>query len=720
MASVKLSQIAQAGSPPSLTDTVIGVGSGTTDFQYTLSQIKSAVGGGGRTILTGNTNYYVSATGSDSNDGLSSGTSWATLQHAMLYIAENIDLAGFIITVNIGAGTFPGFGTTGCVGGGVIMFKGAGPSSTKLTGGPNDGLYNTGDVLDVFISPGGTAIALDSLNIEVPSTLWGVQIQNPPAVVYLGSPVGPSFPTTITVSFAAGGGGIAFATYATGGQIFTNNNAIAGSAIIDGVASRSLDIFYDAAGGGQIFDNLKWTVNNTPNWGIAFANAKDSGAIEASSVSSFTGSATGKRFRVSNNGIIGSGTNSVGFLGPTFYPGDTDGSGDSSSSYDGYPMGIVEASQPSVSSDLKAHDQWSIFRNSNGGFVPTIAYNNAGSLQYVARVRLSADLNVYVATTGSDSNDGLSSGTAWATLQHAIDIIASTYDIAGFTITVNIAAGTYVGFGLKSTTGGGIVAFVGAGSGSTIIQDGPSDGVYNFGECATVNVISSTILSLNKVTFQNLNNSLCVAGYQTSIIIFGEFGVSADIVFDSTPAISTNVVAITSQNFAFVLTLGGTYSVTGNNWWNSGIGFGFLNAAELGELVIRGTWTISGGPSIDPFLEADTGGFILVTGLASFSGAVTGHKFFIATESAINKNGGATIPGSIAGLADPSCYFNGSKTTMTVAQLNASFPAGSYEGGDLFVSDSTATIAAGLGNTVVGSGANKVPVYSDGANWIIG
>lgn len=55
------------------------------------------------------------------------------------------------------------------------------------------------------------------------------------------------------------------------------------------------------------------------------------------------------------------------------------------------------------------------------------------------------------------------------------------------------------------------------------------------------------------------------------------------------------------------------------------------------------------------------------------------------------------------------------QATYTVATLPAA-----VAGGRAFVSDSNATLAAGLGNTVVGSGSNFVPVYSDGTNWIIG
>src|SRR5271166_3840873 len=43
MAVSKLSAIASAGSPPASTDTVIGVGGGTTDYQYTLAQIATSI-----------------------------------------------------------------------------------------------------------------------------------------------------------------------------------------------------------------------------------------------------------------------------------------------------------------------------------------------------------------------------------------------------------------------------------------------------------------------------------------------------------------------------------------------------------------------------------------------------------------------------------------------------------------------------------------------------
>lgn len=50
----------------------------------------------------------------------------------------------------------------------------------------------------------------------------------------------------------------------------------------------------------------------------------------------------------------------------------------------------------------------------------------------------------------------------------------------------------------------------------------------------------------------------------------------------------------------------------------------------------------------------------------------------------------------------------------------ATLPSASVAYKTAAVSDANTTIILGLGTTVVGGGANKVPVYSDGTNWIIG
>ncbi|NRT90169.1 hypothetical protein OD350_24955 [Clostridium beijerinckii] len=54
--------------------------------------------------------------------------------------------------------------------------------------------------------------------------------------------------------------------------------------------------------------------------------------------------------------------------------------------------------------------------------------------------RSTADITYYVSPTGNDSNDGLTSGTAFKTIQHAID---SLPQIMNNIATINVASGTY-------------------------------------------------------------------------------------------------------------------------------------------------------------------------------------------------------------------------------------------------------------------------------------
>lgn len=57
-------------------------------------------------------------------------------------------------------------------------------------------------------------------------------------------------------------------------------------------------------------------------------------------------------------------------------------------------------------------------------------------------------------------------------------------------------------------------------------------------------------------------------------------------------------------------------------------------------------------------------------------------------------------------------------TNYIVSALPSASAAG--VGATAFVTDASTTVILGLGLTVAGNGSNKVPVYSDGTNWIIG
>jgi hypothetical protein len=59
------------------------------------------------------------------------------------------------------------------------------------------------------------------------------------------------------------------------------------------------------------------------------------------------------------------------------------------------------------------------------------------------RERLQEPRSYYVATTGSDANDGLTSANAFATIQKALDVVWKTLDLSQNVVVINVADGTY-------------------------------------------------------------------------------------------------------------------------------------------------------------------------------------------------------------------------------------------------------------------------------------
>lgn len=121
-----------------------------------------------------------------------------------------------------------------------------------------------------------------------------------------------------------------------------------------------------------------------------------------------------------------------------------------------------------------------------------------------------------------------------------------------------------------------------------------------------------------------------------------------------------------------------------------------------------------------------TGDYNTVVGPASTTGITTGRA--------------NTILGSVSGLstslsnniilADGDGFIRAQYGTgwtlsgfvklpsYTVAGLPSASTSGA--GSTAFVTDASTTLVLGLGGTVAGGGSNKVPVYSDGTNWVYG
>ena len=239
------------------------------------------------------------------------------------------------------------------------------------------------------------------------------------------------------------------------------------------------------------------------------------------------------------------------------------------------------------------------------------------------RVQLTAARTYHVATTGSDSNGGLSAGTAFATLQKAIDE-AHKLDCGAHDVTIQLANGTYAG---------AVVGRPLLGGGTLIIRGNettPASVVLTTG-LTFRNGVQARVAGLRFAIPTDLIHALSVGNgvyLRTGKLDFGAVGANADHLFTDNPC----HIAIEED-----------YTISGGARRHMNIGAGFASGAGR-------TITLTGTPAFTQFLAVGNGGAIALSGL-TISGSATGSRYIAETNGVINTFGKATtfLPGSTAG-----------------------------------------------------------------------
>lgn len=241
-------------------------------------------------------------------------------------------------------------------------------------------------------------------------------------------------------------------------------------------------------------------------------------------------------------------------------------------------------------------------------------------VQTATRELLTADRTYYVATTGNDTTGDGSSGNPWATIQHTYDYITTNVDTAGYTVTIQLADGTY--------SAGVYISNTFVGDGSTIIQGntGNQDAVYISAESAVyLNSPASNITTrylkvlklkcdAGSLTYNNIDfvgSIYHIEGRGTLTRIFGQ-GVST----------------ISSSCLCHIWMGSGAYGV-----------------------FYGGSITLSGTPAFSSaFIFSDV--FVYAEfGANTFTGSATGTRYGLYNIS-ILRLGGSTLPGDVAGSYD--------------------------------------------------------------------
>lgn len=244
---------------------------------------------------------------------------------------------------------------------------------------------------------------------------------------------------------------------------------------------------------------------------------------------------------------------------------------------------------------------------------------------------LTANRTYYVRTDGSDSNTGLvdSAGGAFLTIQKGIDT-AATLLLNGFTVTIQVRDGTFVGdVSLKSITGGRVIV-----QGNTTT---PTNVVIQR-SAAIAAVLGIGIVGT--YTFQGFT----FAGTPGAWIRVDGPGVNFTFNTITFPLLTAGI---------HILSLNGAIVQSDGNYTISGGGATFMQTSVQGMIVdlAARTITVSGTPAWSFGFAVASANSTIRYPNKTYSGAATGVRYRVSENSVISVGGSATyFPGDVAGV----------------------------------------------------------------------
>lgn len=252
------------------------------------------------------------------------------------------------------------------------------------------------------------------------------------------------------------------------------------------------------------------------------------------------------------------------------------------------------------------------------------------------RETLTGNRTYYVRTDGSDSNDGLAntSGGAFLTVQKACDVITETLDLASYTVTVQVADGTYTGaVTLRDCTGRG-------GFSVAVLQGNSGTPANVLVSTTSANAILSTA-NATQWLVKDLKVQTTTSGHglYASVNAYVSF---SNIVFGACATSHINAA------YGGTAAATGDYSITGAAPYHWLTSFG-------GRIIVGGrTVTITGTPAFSTGFAGAIHSSVVYCPSNTFSGSATGKRYKgIASNGIVDTGGGGStyLPGGTAGDA---------------------------------------------------------------------
>lgn len=498
----------------------------------------------------------------------------------------------------------------------------------------------------------------------------GTNLASPP-------PIGNTTPNTIAFTTATGdGGGI---TNLTSANLVGPLPALSGADLTDVIHASDIGTTVLAPNGNAS------ALTNIPNPFDQSLNTASNPSFSSVNGVSFNGSTT-------NQFIISHGVGQLAIIGGVGLAGAT---------INGVVLGTAAGSNTgdfqTADADLSS---WALVTRASGFDTFTVTPSSA-NLRSLLTDETGTGAAVF-ATSPTLVTPDLGTPSAMVatnvTALNATNISAGTLADGRNTVsnstTTTLSALVTIG-GLTTVTGTGAMSFTG-GAGNMTLTSGTGNSRTLTLRTTTSGGTATNAIVIGADQTVTISSSTTTGGTATTgaLVVTGGVAAGGDSTFAGKTYVGSNRDAY-YDNAGQVWTYNGAAFQRRCSWLNNA-----NNCLQLGGISSSFAGIQQSGTTVTIGLADNTAGGALV---ASGTLAVT---------LTLAVTGATTFTGAVT------CAATLRLGNYIVSGLPAAATAG--VGATAFVTDGSTTLILGLGLTVAGSGSNKVPVYSDGTNWIVG
>ena len=264
---------------------------------------------------------------------------------------------------------------------------------------------------------------------------------------------------------------------------------------------------------------------------------------------------------------------------------------------------------------------------------------------FVTRNKVTTNMTIYVSPTGSDTTgNGLTAGTAFATIQTAINVVYTNYDWNGHLCTIQLADGTYplTAAGAYQATFNGM-PFGMPQYGLTLLGNpaNPAAVTLNSTNANCILANATATLQINGITVTASGVLTTTSDQGIGILAAG----GSQVQLSSVRAVNCSTVGIRTDNAAYIVLLtGAPIVITGNGQYA-------IFAGEGTQIyAIGSTLNVTGFNASQAVFACDQGRMSMDS--ATFIGAATGVRYVVTNCGVITTGGGGAnyLPGSSPGV----------------------------------------------------------------------